>query len=282
MMPNEVSAMLKKMVILGVIGFVAVTALGGTRLASYIRAEIAAARERAEANVPPEKEIARLRHELKLLDKDIMTVVDQLARETVAVKNLQKDVDERAAKQEQAAALLKSRAEAIKNAEGHVTFGSRTMTVDVAKVELEDGVRIFTANQKTLETLKATVATRTKVRENLEKQLEALKNQKVELAAAIDGMEAELAALKLQQMESKYQTDDTRLAKIKEDLKKLKDRVDVEREKLKLMPAALDAPAKPAVNSKSVDDIMAPLNAPAKPAAKPEGSKADKKVPLAD
>ena len=32
--------MLKKLVILGVIGFVAVTALGGTKLASYIRSEI--------------------------------------------------------------------------------------------------------------------------------------------------------------------------------------------------------------------------------------------------
>ena len=66
--------MLKKMVVLGVIGFVAVSALGGTKIASYIRSEIREARDRAENNIPPEKEIARLRNELKLLDKDIMTV----------------------------------------------------------------------------------------------------------------------------------------------------------------------------------------------------------------
>jgi chromosome segregation ATPase len=273
-------------VILGVIGFVAVTALGGTKLASYIRSEIREARERAEANIPPEKEIARLRNELKGLDKDIMGVVEQLAKETVAVKQLQEQVDERAAKQEQADALLESRAKAIKNAEGHVTIGNRTMTIEAAKAELEAGVKAYNANQKTLDTLKATVATRTKVRDTLEKQLETLKSQKVELAAAIDGMEADLNALKLQQMESKYQTDDTRLAKIKDDLKKLKTRVDVEREKLKLMPTVLEEPAAPATSGKSVDDIMSQKNTgkpeAAKPATKPDGGKADTKLPLAD
>ena len=125
--------MLKKMVSLGVIGFVAVSALGGTKLASYIRSEIREARERAEANIPPEKEIARLRNELKLLDKDIMTVVNQLAKERVAVNDLKADVDDRAARLSKEKEVLQARAKAIKEAEGHVTFGNRTLTVEAAK-----------------------------------------------------------------------------------------------------------------------------------------------------
>jgi len=273
--------MLKKMVILGVIGFIAVSVLSGTKLASYIRAEINSARERAENNIPPEKELALLRSELKLLDKDIMTVVNQLAKERVEVRDLQAKVDELTAKQSKDKELLTSRAEAIRKAEGQVTFGNRTLTVDAAKAELEEGVRRFAANQKSLDSMEQTVANRAKVRDTLEKQLETLKNQKTELAAAIDAMEAELTALKLQQMESKYQTDDSRLAKIKEDLRKLRTKVDVEREKLKLMPVALDAPAVPSAATKSVEEIMAPLNAPAKP-AKPDASKTDGKMPLAD
>jgi len=274
--------MMKKMVILGVIGFVAVTALGGTKLASYIRSENAAARERAEANVPPEKEIARLRNEVKLLDKDIMTVVNQLAKERVEVRDLQTKVDELAAKQSKDKEVLTARANAIKNAEGHVTFGNRTLSIDAAKSELEGDVKRFSANQKSLESMEATLAIRIKNRDTLEKQLETMKNQKTELTVAIDALETELTALKLQQMESKYQTDDTRLAKIKEDMRKLKTKMDVEREKLKLMPAVIETPAAPSSSGKSVDDIMAPLNTPAKPAAKPEGSKTDTKVPLAD
>jgi len=280
--------MLKKMVILGVIGFVTVTALGGTKLASYIRSEIRDARERAENNIPPEKEIARLRNELKLLDKDIMTVVNQLAKERVEVKDLQEKVETLAAKQKTDNDLLQARAKAIKDAESgqtggtqQVSFGSRKLSLDAAKAELKDGVKRFGTNQKSLDSMEATLALRIKNRDILEKQLETLKNQKTELAVAIDAMESELKALQLQQMESKYQTDDTRLAKIKEDLRNLKKKVDVKREELRLMPAALDAPVAPAASTESVDDIMAPLNAPAKP-AKPEGPKTDAKLPMAD
>jgi hypothetical protein len=59
-------------------------------------------------------------------------------------------------------------------------------------------------------------------------------------------------------MENKYQTDDTRLGKIKEDIRALKTKIEIEREKLKLLPAVFDAPSK-ATSNKSVEDIMAPL-----------------------
>jgi DNA repair exonuclease SbcCD ATPase subunit len=273
--------MLKKMVVLAVIGFVAVTAIGGTKLGSYIRSEIRAAREEAENNIPPEKEIARLRSELKLLDKDLMVVVNQLAKERVEVNQLKEKTDELAAKQSQDKELLAARGKAIENAEGQVVFGNRTLSVPAAKAELAEGVKRWTMNQKVLESMQATLGSRTKIRDGLEKQLETMKNQKSELAAAVDAMEAELTMLKLQQMESKYQTDDTRLAKIKEDLRKLKTKVDVEREKLKLMPAALEPTPAPGASGKSVDDILAPLNgtAPAKPAG---AAKTESKLPMAD
>jgi predicted nuclease with TOPRIM domain len=273
--------MLKKMIVLAVIGFVAVTAIGGTKLGSYIRSEIRAARERAEENIPPEKEIARLRNEVKLLDKDIMTVVNQLARERVEVNQLKEKTDELAAKQEADKALLAARGKAINDATEQVTFGNRTLSIPVAKAELAEGVKRWTTNQKALESMQSTYASRVKIRDGLEKQLETMKNQKNELAAEVDRMEAELTALKLQQMESKYQTDDTRLAKIKEDLRKLKTKVDVEREKLKLMPAALE-PAAPASSGKSVDDILAPLNGTAKPAKPADTTKAETKLPMVD
>ena len=164
--------------------------------------------------------------------------------------------------------MLNARATAIKNATEYVTFGNRKLSsVDAAKAELEDGVRRYTANQKSLSAMEAAVASRDKVKETLEKQLETLKNQKGELAAAVDALEAELTALKLQQMESKYQTDDTRLGKIKEDIRALKTKIDDRaREAEAAAGRCLDTPSK-ATSSKSVDDIMAPLTStPAKPA----------------
>src|SRR4051812_13402815 len=91
--------MLKKMVLLAVVGFVAVTVLAGTKIGSYVRSEIREARKHAEDSIPPEKEITRLRNEVKLLERGKMTVINQLAKERVAVAELKKDVDARAEKQ---------------------------------------------------------------------------------------------------------------------------------------------------------------------------------------
>jgi chromosome segregation ATPase len=273
--------MLKKMVLLGVIGFVAVSAVRGTKIGSYIRSEISAAREAAESSIPPEEEITRLRNELKLLDKDTMAVVNQTAKERVAVRELQAQVDDRTAKQGNDKELLNARIEKLEKATGQVTFGARTLSVAEAQKELEADVKRFKACQKEVDSLTALLANRVKIRDSLEKQLEAMKVQKEELTATLNGMEAELAALKLQQTESKYQTDDTRLAKIKDDLRKLKTKVEVEREKLNLLPVALD-PATPAASGKSLGDLKSELNGPAKPAAKPEGTKTDAKMPTAD
>jgi chromosome segregation ATPase len=263
--------MLKKLVIVAAVGFVAVAAVKSTKIGSYIRSEMNALREEAEANIPPEKEIGRLRNEIKLLDKDLMTVVNQLAKERVEVVQLKEKADNLRAKQSQDKELLNARAEAIKKAtekttEQFLIFGDRKMTIAAAKGELERGVSTYTSNQKSLDSMDVTVATREKVKESLEKQLETLKNQKTDLAAAVDGLEAELTNLKLQQMESKYQTDDSRLAKIKEDIRALRTKMEIEREKLKLLPSALE-PSVTTYSSKSVDDIMAPLGAPAKTAA---------------
>lgn len=256
--------MLKKLVILGVIGFVAVSAVKGSKFGSYIRSEWQAFRERCDANIPPEREIARLRHEVQELEGDMRKIVKQLARENVEVKQLQEQVAELQARQSRDKELLQARGKAIKAAEAETTqfvsFGDRKLSIAEAKSELAEGARRYALNQKSLEAQVATLASREKVRETLAKQLDTMRNQKNELSAAIDGLEAEVTALKLRQMESKYQTDDSRLAKIKEDIRALRTKLDIETETLRLMPAAIDpTPANPA-SQQSVDDILAPLN----------------------
>ena len=81
---------------------------------------------------------------------------------------------------------------------------------------------------------------------------------KTDLDSAIDGLEEEVQALKLAQMESKYQTDDTRVAHIKEAIAKQKKRLDVQRRELALLQDVM-VPAT-TTPSESVDEIMAPLN----------------------
>jgi len=261
---------MKKLILVAVVGIVAYSAVKGTKWYSHVRSELAGAKQWADSQIPPEKEITRLRNEVKLLDKDLMTVVNQLARERVECTELKEKVADLRTRQSNDKELLQARAGTIKtaeqNAETLVSFGDRKVRLVAAKSDLEDGVRRFTSNQKSLEAMELTLASRERIRDSLEKQLETLKTKKVEMTSEIDALEAELTLHKLHQMESKYQTDDTRLAKIKDSMRELRKKLDVEREKLKLMPAALDAPAA-TTGTKSVDDIMAPLAAPKAPAA---------------
>lgn len=264
--------MIKKLIVVAVIGGLAVAAFKNSRIGSHIRHEIASIREAAESAIPPEKEISRLRSELKNLDQDVMKVVNLLAKERVEVETLKQTVADNRTRQSTTKELLTARANSIKEAEAKtesfVSFGDRKVGLTAAKAELEDGVKRYTSNQKSLETLELTLASRERVRDGLEKQLEALKGQKQELAVAIDALEAELTMLKLQQTESKYQTDGSRLARIKEDMRTLKQKVDIEREKLKLLPAAFDGAATSPTSNKSVDAIMAPVTGNT-PATKP-------------
>jgi len=266
---------MKKLILVAVIGVLAVSAVRGSKWYSHIRSELAGAKEWAESKIPPEKEIARLRNEVKLLDKDLLTVVNQLARERVECNELKDRVAELRTRQAADKDLLQTRAAAIKtaeaNAETQVDFGSRKVALSAAKGDLEDGVRRYTSNQKSLEAMTLTLASRERIRDTLESQLVTLKTKKTEMSSEIDALEAEMTVLKLQQMENKYQTDDTRLAKIKESMRDLRKKLDIEREKLKLMPAALDGPAA-TTGTKSVDDIMAPLTTTG-PKPAPTGSK---------
>jgi len=258
--------MIKKLVIFGVIGVVGWYAIRDSKFGTRIRTEVAALRKAAEESTSPEKDLARIKTDIKLLDLEIQKQIKPLAAETVRVRELREQVGELRAKQSQAKEVLQARATAIKSATEQVTFGERTLPIGIAKGELEEGVKRYTTNQKSLEAQELTLASRERIKDGLEKQLEALKTQKVELAAAVDALEAEVTLLKLQQIESRYQTDDTRLARVKESIRELKSKVAVHREELKLMPAAFDAPAVTSSANKSVDDIMAPLSTP-KPAA---------------
>jgi chromosome segregation ATPase len=263
--------MIKKLVIFGVIGVVGWYAIRDSKLGTRIRTEVTSWKKAVEDSSSPEKDLARIKADLKLMDVEIQKLIKPLAAETVNVRSIKDQVSEQRAKLSQSKEVLQARAAAIKSATEQVTFGERTMSITAAKTELEEGVKRYTANQKSLESMELTLASRERIKDTLEKQLEALKTQKLELAATVDALEAEVRLLQLQQTESNYQTDNTRLARVKESIRDLKTKVAVQREELKLMPAAFDAPATSTSSSsnKSVDDIMAPLSGKPVVAGKP-------------
>jgi chromosome segregation ATPase len=275
--------MLRKLILVAVVGGLTVAAFKGTRWASYVRSEVRAMRDAAEDAIPPEREIARLRGEVKMLDEDTLKVVKQLARLQSDQADLAKRVEASEKKKSAVAEVLRARETAVRAAEEKakagevnvsVTFGDQKYSLDVAKARLKASVTEYTELDKDLTRTRAKLDTQQRIIDKLEKQRLEMTQVKADLDGAIDELEAELQGLKLAQMESKYQTDDTRLAHIKKSIADQKKRFDVKRRELAMLQEPEAAPAAP---SESVDEIMAPVNRPkaTTPAAAPQLPKAD-------
>lgn len=261
--------MIKKLVIYGVIGVVGWHAVKDTKLGTKIRTEIAGIRKSVDENTSPQKDLDRIKTDLKLLDLDIQKQIKPLAAERVRVMELREQVSDMQAKQVTAKETLQARAALIKGATDFVTFENRKpVSVALATAELEESVRRYKANEKSIESMEAALVARERIKAGLEKQLDAMKAQKTELETAVVALEAEVGLLKLQQIESRHQTDETRLARVKESIRELKTKVAVQREELKLLPAVVEAQASTPTASRSIDDIMAPLGG-SKPSGKP-------------
>jgi chromosome segregation ATPase len=214
--------------------------------------------------MPLEKRFAMLRKEAAALDKDIDRAKNELAREIVEVRELTRQTDELKAQVEKAAKELVARGDTINDATNNkVSVGRQTISVAEAKSRLQKDVSSHVKVVKRLEVMEKTLAQREQIRDTLQKTLDSLKAKKSEALIAIDELEAEYKELQLTQIESKYQADESRLAKIKETLAKIRKDIEVKKEVLQLTPSVReDAPAEgTATGSQSVEDILAPVKA---------------------
>ena len=259
--------MFKKLIVVGVIAAAAVFVLKGTKFFGYAKQEVASWKEWADDQIPVEKKITQMRKDVASLDKDIEAVKTELATAIVRERDLiaQKTELEAVVNAEQTRVLAQG--EAIKDVaekanasrSATVKYGSATVSVAEAKERLARDVNVLKAKKVQLAALSQSAEQHGRIKETLEKQFDEMRRQKEELKAQIDAVEAEYKALQLQQTESKYQTDDTRLARIKENLRNLRTKLDVEKEKLKLTPKVHELPVTPTGAEQSVDDILAQL-----------------------
>ena len=250
---------LKKLILVGAVAAAGLVIWKGTKLIPHAKQEISVVLDWADSKVPMEKKFSMLRKDAESLDKDIDKVKNDLAREIVEVRELTHKTGELRAQVEKNAKDLVARGETIKDATEKVVVGRQSISVPEAKNRLEKDVTRHLKDAKRLETMEKMLESREAIRDTLLKTLDGMKAKKAEAIAAIDELEAEYKQLQLTQVESKYQNDDTRLAKIKDDLRKIRKDVEVKKEVLNLTPRVMeDAPAE-GTAGKTVEEILAPV-----------------------
>jgi len=250
---------LKKLILIGAVVAAGLVAWKGAKMIPHASHEISVAIDWAESKVPMEKKFSMLRKDAESLDKDIDKVKNELAREIVEVRELTHKTGELRAQVETNAKALVARGETISNADKVVLVGRSSISIPEAKSRLEKDVARHMKDAKRLETMEKTLEHREAIRDTLTKTLDGMKAKKAEAMAAIDELEAEYKQLQLTQVESKYQTDDTRLAKIKDDLRKIRKDVEVKREVLNLTPRVMEETTAEGTAAKTVEEILAPV-----------------------
>ena len=218
-----------------------------------------------ESQVPMEKKFAQLRRDAGEIDGEMEKVKNELAREIVEVRDLKDRAAELRAAVETNDKTLTARGKVIDDAAEHVSFNGRKVSKADALAQYTRDVKVFAMNRKQLAAMEATLASREAIKETLVKTLDGMKSKKGEVLAAIDEAEAEYKQLQLTAVESKYQADDTKLARIKENLRSLKKKIAIEREKQNLTPVVLEEAA--AAPTKSAAEMLAAAKGEAVPPA---------------
>jgi chromosome segregation ATPase len=256
--------MFKKLLLVGVIAAAGVFVLKGTKFFGYAKQEVAEWRNWADDQVPVEKKIAQMRKDVAGLDKDLEKVTTELATAIVRVRELEGQTTDLRAVVGAEHKNLQARGEAIRDKlaarpEQGETVRINAVSVTDAKERLARDVKVWESRKTHLDALTQSLDHHRRIKETLEKQFDEMRQQKEFLKAEIDSIEAQYKSLQLQQIESKYQTDDSRLARIKESLRSLRHKLDVEKTKLELTPKVHDAPASTTGAEQTVDEILAPL-----------------------
>jgi chromosome segregation ATPase len=257
--------MLKKFIVVAIVGGLALSAVGFNKWSSYVRNEVKSWREAAEATVPPEAEIARLRDEVKALDGDAVKIVKQLARlqsDQADLVNSQKNLETkkitaiaRVTIQETA---IREAEQKVKSGEANVSivFGDQKYSIATSKERLKTTVAEVITYDKELTHVRQKMEVQTRIIDKMERQRLEMNRLKSDLDTAIDEIEVQVQALKLQQMESSYQTDDSRLSSIKESIGKMNKRIDIQRRELSMLQ---DTTPTATGTNESVDSIVSPL-----------------------
>jgi DNA repair exonuclease SbcCD ATPase subunit len=206
--------------------------LVGTPLAGWLwsNAKVCCSRmgQEIDDNTPIDWEIQRLEAQLPQLDGEIQKHKRTIVKEEVALDNLREQIaaDEKglAAKKRELDDLVRL----VDTSEDYVVVNNTRMKTSTAKQKLASTLDTCKTLEKALESKKRTLEARERAVMAARDRLEAMKARQTQLKNDLEQLKAEYAELQAQKAAQLVPTDDSRTAKLAQDVQKLKDRVKVE------------------------------------------------------
>jgi len=213
--------MTKKLVIAGVILVGCLWVAKKTQFLSYAGTMIANGKAGLHKQIPIDLQLARVRNEIKQLDKDYQALLGPIAEKKVAVKTLETEVvtgkENLVARRDALMTLTK----AIQEKETQINYLGSNYNLDQAKVKLAQDFADFKKKEIHLAIKEKFLdAERKNLTATLD-QLDKLVTQKREFEIKLAELEAELELLRARGTSCPLQTDEGRVADISNSLKEI-------------------------------------------------------------
>jgi len=218
----------KKLVLLG-LGAAGALAVTNAVWSGSISTAWKKARVCVERQISPEFEIERLRDQIAKLTPDMNRHIERIAEATVDVASLGRRIDMVQGELDKRQGELMANTEKVER--GIVPVGYTTNNL---KTRLAADFRAYKTCEKDLSNKQKMLEAKRTMLTAARNQLREIQTQRATLEVQLAEMEAELANVRAAQNASPIQLDDTRLGKIKGDLEKLRETIDVERTKIEL------------------------------------------------
>jgi chromosome segregation ATPase len=242
--------MFKKLLIAALAVFVGLSLLWGTRAGSYMRLNWTKAQDWAQAQVPPETEIERLRMELTRLGKEDDRYFDQVAKQKLSVAKLAKKVAADKTALTRMEGEIRSMREALaEDAEFIVFNGSRYPRKDVQEQVRED-VRQFLADEEAVKADEDHLKELQKTLSLNEQKLKELGLARKKMSAKISTLEKELAQERRIQSQNQLTVDDSNYNRLNKEIDDLEGRIDVMKTKRELRGQSVRGPVRAAEEAK--------------------------------
>jgi septal ring factor EnvC (AmiA/AmiB activator) len=224
---NMVCSMVKKGVVAAALGAGALFLVFGIHAPSYIKTAFQRVRQTAKDSVPAEFDIERARNEIASLQPMFDQNKETLARAEVEAEHLEREVGAIQANLEKAKTTIVALKDQLKRGEFRLTGGHRANTADDIKAELAHRLDHYDYTADLLTQKQATLKAKQKIIEAARQQLLTLREQKQNLTAKLNNIEAQLKLLEANQSKNDFNFDGSALARAKQTVTELEERLAV-------------------------------------------------------
>jgi chromosome segregation ATPase len=222
--------MCKKVLIAAIAVVVGLAVVKGTWLGSHLRLRANKIRSWAQQQIPPEQEIARLRMELKNLERDDDKHYDKVARLAVQVDKMEREVKHLRGKiDKQEANLKKLHEDLAGNVEFVLHEGSR-----YTKDDLRNDALAFKAAEENLKSKEANLQAKRKLLAIEKKKLSELRTNREQMATQLQQLETALAEERQAQAASESTIDDSAYRNLRRQMESVRDRIELLKKKREL------------------------------------------------